>query len=303
MKKNLNIIILSILFSIIIWVSITLSNEYYSNLKLPVKVINLTDGYAVGSSLPESISLKLKAKGWKLIGLHLSGDLVYSISAGKDTGKVNFRLMNALTDNTWITSEVQVMDIYPGSLSIFIDKIASKRLPVKADIELKFKDGFGLSSSLKVVPDSITVYGAKRIIDTLNSVLTTEFVTGKLDNYTSFSLDLLKTPDLQYSPEQVQLTMDVQKIVEKEVNNVLVEIVNVPYDRNVLLIPDRVSIGLRGGINVLGKMNIEKVTAGVKYSDVVMDTIGSIAPEISIPGNTELIYVKPDRLKYIIKKF
>jgi hypothetical protein len=97
--------------------------------------------------------------------------------------------------------------------------------------------------------------------------------------------------------------MDVQKIVEKEVSNVLVEIVNVPYDRNVLLILDRVSIGLRGGINVLGKMNIEKVTAGVKYSDVVMDTIGSIAPEISIPGNTELIYVKPDRLKYIIKKF
>jgi YbbR domain-containing protein len=303
MKKNLNIIILSILFSIIIWVSITHSNEYYSNLKLPVKVINLTDGYAVGSSLPESISLKLKAKGWKLIGLHLSGDLVYSISAGKDTGKVNLRLMNALTDNTWITSEVQVMDIYPGSLNIFIDKIASKRLPVKADIKLKFKDGFGLSSPLIVVPDSITVYGAKRIIDTLNSVVTTEFVTGKLDNYTSFSLDLLKTPDLQYSPEQVQLTMDVQKIVEKEVSNVLVEIVNVPYDRNVLLILDRVSIGLRGGINVLGKMNIEKVTAGVKYSDVVMDTIGSIAPEISIPGNTELIYVKPDRLKYIIKKF
>lgn len=303
MKKNLNIIILSILFSIIIWVSITLSNEYYSNLKLPVKVINLTDGYAVGSSLPESISLKLKAKGWKLIGLHLSGDLVYSISAGKDTGKVNFRLLNALTDNTWITSEVQVMDIYPGSLNIFIDKIASKRLPVKADIELKFKDGFGLSSPLQVVPDSITVYGAKRIIDTLNSVLTTEFVTGKLDNYTSFSLDLLKTPDLQYSPEQVQLTMDVQKIVEKEINNVLVEIVNVPYDRSVLLMPDRVSIGLRGGINVLGKMNIKKVTAGVKYSDVVMDTIGSIAPKISVPGNTELIYVKPDRLKYIIKKF
>lgn len=303
MKKNLHIVILSVLFSIVIWVSITLSNDYYTNLRLPIKIINLPAGFAVGSELPDDVSLKLKAKGWKLLGLHLSGDLVYSISSIKDIGKVNFRLINSLTDNAWITSDIQVIDVYPGNLSIYIDKVTNKKIPVKPDISLKFKEGFGLASNILILPDSITITGAKKVLDNIDSVLTETFVTGKLDQQKSYSLEILKQPGIEYSPDQIQFVVDVQKIVEKEISDISVEIVNVPYDRNVLLIPDRISLGLRGGINVLGKVKIENIFASVKYSDVVIDTLGSISPQISIPENTVLIYVKPERLKYIIKKF
>lgn len=303
MKKNLHIVILSVLFSIVIWVSITLSNDYYTNLRLPIKIINLPEGFAVGSELPDDVSLKLKAKGWKLLGLHLSGDLVYSISSIKDIGKVNFRLINSLTDNAWITSDIQVIDVYPGNLSIYIDKVTNKKIPVKPDISLKFKEGFGLASNILILPDSITITGAKKVLDNIDSVLTETFVTGKLDQQKSYSLEILKQPGIEYSPDQIQFVVDVQKIVEKEISDISVEIVNVPYDRNVLLIPDRISLGLRGGINVLGKVKIENIFASVKYSDVVIDTLGSISPQISIPENTVLIYVKPERLKYIIKKF
>jgi len=303
MKKNLHIVILSVLFSIIIWVSITLSNDYYTNLRLPIKITNLPAGYAVGSELPEDISLKLKAKGWKLLGLHLSGDLVYSISGIKDIGKVNFRLINSLTDNAWIASDIQVIDVYPGNLNVYIDKVTTKKVPVKPDISLKFKEGFGLASDMLLLPDSITITGAKRILDGIDSVSTGTFTTGKLDHQKSYSLDILKQPGVEYSPDQVQFVVDVQKIVEKEISDISVEIVNVPYDRSVLLMPDRVTLGLRGGINVLGKVKPENIYATVKYSEVVLDTLGSIAPKISVPENTVLIYVKPERLKYIIKKF
>ena len=60
MKKNLHIIILSVIFSAILWISISLSNDYYATVNVPLKLINFPTGYSTASSLPEDISVKLK---------------------------------------------------------------------------------------------------------------------------------------------------------------------------------------------------------------------------------------------------
>jgi hypothetical protein len=35
----------------------------------------------------------------------------------------------------------------------------------------------------------------------------------------------------------------------------------------------------------------------------VIDTLGSVIPRLSYPENTQLIFTKPERLRYVIKKF
>ena len=72
MKKNFYIIFISFLFSIILWVSISLSNDYYTTIEAPVKIIDFPSGYSSGSSMPEKISIKVKGKGWKLIALNIA---------------------------------------------------------------------------------------------------------------------------------------------------------------------------------------------------------------------------------------
>ena len=76
-----------------------------------------------------------------------------------------------------------------------------------------------------------------------------------------------------------------------------------PNDRDIVLIPNNINCSLRGGINILGKINPNEISASIDYREIVYDTLGSIQPKIVIPKNTQLIFIKPVRLNYIIKKF
>ncbi len=95
-----------------------------------------------------------------------------------------------------------------------------------------------------------------------------------------------------------------QRIVEKSFDNIKVEITDLPKDRNIILIPNNLECSLRGGINILGKINPNQILATVNYSDIVYDTTRKrYQPKIVIPKNTQLVFSKPVRLNYIIKKF
>lgn len=108
---------------------------------------------------------------------------------------------------------------------------------------------------------------------------------------------------MNYSNPTVTVNLDVQKIVDKTFNNIYVKVNDVPRDRDVVLLPNRIDVGVRGGIDVLGRLDTTQFKAYVNYRDVVEDTIGSVAPHVGIPNHTTLIFIKPERLRYIIKKF
>ncbi len=137
MKKNLHIIIISIIFSIILWVSISLSNDYYATFKIPLKLVNFPEGYTIGSKIPDDISVKLKGEGWKLAALKLGRETDYVVATGKETGKRFINLYNYLVDNQWLSSDIEVIDISPDTLSYEVEKIASTRAEMVPNLKLK----------------------------------------------------------------------------------------------------------------------------------------------------------------------
>jgi hypothetical protein len=114
---------------------------------------------------------------------------------------------------------------------------------------------------------------------------------------------LKELPGMSFDVSNVMVTLDIQKIVDKNFDNLPVAVLDIPADREVVLLPNRITVGLRGGINILGKLNEEDIRVFVYYRDVVLDTLGNVNPQVEIPQNTNLLYTSPERLRYIIKKF
>ena len=73
--------------------------------------------------------------------------------------------------------------------------------------------------------------------------------------------------------------------------------------RNIVILPNKITIGVKGGIEFLGKVTPDQFKVSVNYRNIVLDTLGSVMPDIQMPPNLSLIYVKPERLRYIIKKY
>ncbi|MHC1737327.1 MAG: YbbR-like domain-containing protein [Ignavibacteriaceae bacterium] len=303
MKKRIPIIILSVLFSIIIWTSVNLSGSFYTTLRLPLKIINIRDGYGIATAIPETVTVKLKAVGWNIIGLQVRGDLEYMVSTGPETGNTRVTLLNSVPDNNWVSSYIQVIDVWPSYINLKLDKLDFKRLPVKPDISIEFKEEFGLAKSILSYPDSVNVEGTSKFLDSLKFVETVPLEFFNIDQSFSTEADIKKKPGISFKPYKVNLYFDVQKIVDREIEEIPVIIRDMPPDRSIILLPDRIDISIRGGINILGKINREEIEAYIKYSDIILDTLGSLSPRINVPKNTKVLFKKPDRVKYIIKKF
>jgi hypothetical protein len=302
MKKNLHIIILSVIFSVILWISISLSSDYYATINVPLKLNNFPPGYSTATRIPEDISVKVKGKGWKLVGVNLSSKSDYNISV-IDSGKISVNLYNYLGENQWLTSDIDVIDIAPDTISFYVEKDFKRKVSIIPDIVLNYKTGYGLATPVKITPESTIIYGPGSIVRNLTFVYTQRESFDKLDTKMIRLVPLEDLPGVIYKDKEIQVSLDVQKIVDKTFEDILVQIIDLPVDRNVVLLPNKISVSAEGGIDILGRMTKDKVKAFVNYRDVVLDTLGSVVPQIELPENTSLEYIKPDRLRYIIKKF
>jgi YbbR domain-containing protein len=198
---------------------------------------------------------------------------------------------------------MEVLDISPDTLTVFIEKKTEKKLKIKPDFDLSFKTGYGLASEIEIFPESTIVLGPASVIRNLNNIPTQKFELNNLDRKVVEQVRLKNIQGMSYSANIVTMNLDVQKIVDKNLENIHVNILDVPRDREVVLLPNRISVGIRGGINILGKISEDQLNAYVYYRDVVLDTLGSVTPYIDLPDNATLIFVRPEWLKYIIKKF
>jgi hypothetical protein len=303
MNKKINIIIISLIFSSVLWVSISLSNEYYTSLKVKLKIIDLPFGYAVGSKLPDYVTIKLKGKGWKLAAENLGAESDFFVSAKYDSGKINLNLYNSLSENRWLVNDIEVVNINPDTLSFNVQKIASRKLKITPGLNISYKPGYGLAQPVYIYPESTTVYGPWNFIRSLSSV-STEFTSYiNADSRIKEKLNLAQKEGISYDVSFVLLYLDIQKIVDMNFDGLPVKINDVPPDRNIVILPNKISIGVKGGIEFLGKLTSDQFKVSVNYRNIALDTLGSIVPDINMPPNLSLIYIKPERLRYIIKKY
>lgn len=303
MNKKILSIIAAFLFSVILWGSVSLSGDYFISVYVPIRITDIPLHYTADGISAGEVFLRLKGEGWKLSSFSLDSDLEFKVSAGFDSGKVFLNLNRSINENEWLTSGIQVYDISPDTISTRIEKIFEKKVRVKPDYELQFQPGYNLASPVKINPESIVVYGTRRRLRNLDSIPTLKEVFSGLERKTVANLEIAPIGGLSYSTKSCSATFDVQKIVDKELKGVAIEILNVPKARDLLLFPNKIDIVLRGGINVLGKMNNDAVRVNVDYNKVLNDTTGAVKPELIIPNFTTLISTNPDRLKYIIKKY
>jgi YbbR domain-containing protein len=303
MKKNLHIIIISFLFSVILWISISLSNDYYSTFKVPLKLVDFKQGLTSGSKIPRSLQIKVKGKGWKLIAEKIGAEPAFTVTANGDTGKRFINLNNYLSENQWLSSDLEVIDITPDTLALSIEKITSKKFKIVPDINLSFRPGYGMASPITIVPDSVIAYGALSELKKMNFIQTEKINISDLNDKIAISVDLKSIQGITYSDKNTFVTIDVQRIVDRNIDDVPVNVTDVPKDREVILLPNKITIAVKGGIDILGRLTGDQFRAYVNYRDVVFDTLGGIVPKVEPPDNVSIKYIKPEQLRYVIKKF
>lgn len=303
MKKKILPVSLIAIFSIALWGSVSLSGDYFNTIKLPLRFIDLPDNYAVGGTSATEISVTVKAQGWELTKLTLGGGIYFNISAAGKTGLQKVQLKDEIINNSWIGGNVQLVEVSPAQIEFRVEKVTRKKVPVASSLKLSYRAGYAGVSDLSFTPDSVIIYGAQSLVAKIDTVRTEAADFPDLDANLNAVVQLQEIPGITLDQSQCNAEINVQKIVDKTFENLAVETRNVPHSRDLILFPGKVSVTLRGGINILGKMNGDELKPYVDFWSALKDESGSVEPVMAVPKFTRLISVSPLKLEYIIKQY
>ncbi len=303
MKPKLLTIFLASLFSIILWVFVSFSNDYTTTFRVPLEFTDIKEGNALLSQSNSEIGLTIKGQGWSLAQIAFGPETTFKISTDENIGTHNYNVRDAIGENSWLSASIQVVSISPLEISYSVEQLNYKTVPIVADVSIGIEEGYGLVSKVEIVPDSVKISGPKSLIDDVTSIYTEKYEFENNDESVSAQLKLKAIKYINYENSMTNIKFVVQKIVDKTFNNIPIKIVNVPNLRELDLFPPDVDVTLRGGLENLGIQSVEGISVVVDFHDAFRDTLGFIKPQITIPEFTTLINVKPNTLKYIIKQY
>ncbi|TSA28045.1 MAG: YbbR-like domain-containing protein [Ignavibacteriales bacterium] len=303
MKKKVVTISLIAIFSIGLWISVALSEVYITTVEIPVRFTDLPKNYAVGSTSVDNVYLQVKGKGWELAKLKLVGDTEFNISVHRRTSKYRSDLNNFIDANPWLASSFQVLEIAPAQIEYEIERIGSKRVPVVQNLKIDFKPGFGPASKIKIEPGTVEISGPANLLQKIDAIKTEFREFTDINDNVKLVLPLDVPDGITIPKTECSIEFEVQKIVDKTFESILIETRNVPPNKELILYPAKINVVLRGGINKLGRLTNDSIKVYVDFWTALKENGKTIEPIIEFPQFTTLTITQPKKLEYIIKQY
>jgi hypothetical protein len=311
------------IFGILAWLSVTVGGQFTITLTVPLTIEEVPRGLAIATAVPRTVQLRYRGDGWRLILLQFGAlteiRMPYSLlrrtgsSRGPDSASVpnavtvaGLRLMtqSEIAELAPSRAGVTLIGISPDSTVVAIDRYEERRVAVYPDILPSFREGYGQVGPITVVPESVLVGGAARVIRTISSWRTERMTFADLRAPLETDVPVRASDEipLSFSTPTVHLSLNVQPFAEKLLGGIPVEAIAIPPSREIIFIPPRVDLVARGGIKQLAGLSPADVRVRVPYEALLNDTTGTVDPVVTGPAGIQFVSRKPERLQYVIRK-
>ncbi len=302
MKKKIITISVILFFSIALWISVSLSAVFVTTVKVPIKFTDMPVNITVSNASINEVELQVKGRGWDLAKLIWGPEVDFDISIHSRIGHRKNDMNDLLKANAWLTTAIQVLEITPSQIEYDVERIASKRVNLIKNFKLEFKPGYGPSSDVKIKPETVEIFGPSTILKGIDSIRTEYKEILNVSDNVKIDLQIEPLEGITMVLKTCTIEFEVQKIVDKTFENIMVETRNVPASKELILYPGKIDVVLRGGINKLGRLTNDSIKVYVDFWSALREESGTIEPVIVVPVFTTHVSTIPNKLEYIIKQ-
>ncbi len=293
----------------IIWLLMELSKTYTSTANFRINYKNLPANKLIQNKPAKNVAVALKAPGFSLLRYKIWNNTVNLSLANLRKTKSNYILLPNLQItyiNSQLPSETEIVRVLTDSILLDLGVNKTKKVVVVPSIDLKFKLGFGLTKPLKISPDSVSITGPEKYIDSINKI---EMLPVKLNginkNISAFSnLKLpVKSEHILMSAKKVKITGEVDKFTEGRFT-IPVSIINQPKNIKVNTLPKEVEVVYQTGLTNYTKINSKSVLIVYDFNQYKKDTLIQFLTPI-IKQKSDLITtlkINPSRIEFFIQK-
>jgi len=280
LKKSSRAFTVALLASFFIWVLINLSKTYEKTVKVKVLYDNVSDSNLVKST-DSVLHIKIYGSGFSLLNKELE-KLEYSIDTQNNNNQWNWNI-NDYQFKALFPNSIKVLDVDPKQLNFEVTTLAKKKVPVKSQIRVRSKLGYGITNSSFSI-DSVLVYGESSVINNISEIETDSL---KFDDvFESISGEvLLKSENNNVKLEHlsVKYTYNIESFTQGAFQ-LAIQIKNVPKDKKITIFPKQVNIQFQSPLSLFSSYREEGFGVYVDYNDMNNSNILPIHIEYTPEG-------------------
>ncbi|WP_457615624.1 CdaR family protein [Lutibacter sp.] len=311
LKKNrkIKVFLFFIVLTSIIWLLMELSKSYTSTVTFSVKYVNLPEGKLLQSTPVNKLDIDIKAPGFTLLKYKISEHPI-SLNLGSLTkkNKKYYFLPNKQLSfiKSKLSGDVEPVSVLKDTIFIDLGVKLSKKVPVKPTINLAFKLGYNLVSNLQITPDSITISGPQKYVDSIQELSTSVVNLEDIHKDIRLSLPIqlpAKKTNVKLSASKVAIEGKVEKFTEGSFT-IPVTFINKPDSVSITPLPKEIEVIYQTGLSNFNKINEKSFLVVFDYKQYENDTsIQFLTPKIL--QKSDYIYslkVNPNKIEFLIQK-
>ncbi len=312
-NRDVVVFVFFLFLSFIFWYLNSLSKEATADIRYPVRYVNLPKDRVLIEDLPQRLNLFLRGPGYSILKLRVSGNrrpVVLDISTVNYKRVPGSRMLSyylvtsglipKLTSQ--LRADCEITAIKPDTLFFSLDRVVSKRVPVKPDIELITDRQYFVKGELICSPDSVTMTGPKQILDTITRIRTVFKKYTGLNEPIKKNLSLLASKHFSLSERRVTVTVPVEQFTEAEVS-VPVRILNIPDSIDIKIFPDAVTVRFFVAITDYKRIGDSPLEAVVDIKKVDLRLVDRIPVEVlNVPDFISSLRFSPDKVDFLIER-
>lgn len=291
-KRNWKAVLLSVLAAMIFWFFNALNKNYSANISFPVSFTYDHASFIPVQPLPEDVRINVSGLGWDLfrrsVGLNVD-PLVIPLERPNDVKKIVATTLPVLFAGQ--LGDLEINYVLTDTVYINIEPIDEKKVQLAADsIIHSLRDGFGISGTVTINPDTVRIKGPRSMVVSFPDPLYLTISEVALEQAFDDPVSLRREGQdlIRFDPEVVTVKFDVERYVVMS-DTIPLTMVNMPGRARPLVRVPKVPISFRALETTAQQLATDSIVA-------VLDLQGlprgrrKIMPSVAgLPAGVEII--------------
>jgi hypothetical protein len=272
------VFVVCLALSSFLWLLSSLEKRYTSRISVPVSYVDFPKDKQLSGVLPQKFDLMVDAYGYTLLSYKLRlefspvllnvNELVDNSLDRGNRYRYTISTVNHKEEiEKQISSEIRILSVKPDTLIFNFNKIISKKIRIKPNLNLQFDNQHSLENEPSTVPDSILVSGPKNLMDTLKFVSTQFKSYNKLTHSVEEEVRLLPIQSIKLESKAVKLSIPVEQNTEVTFD-VPIQVINKPPNIVLKTFPGKVKVTCRIGLSKYKNLDYSTFHAFIKYDKI-----------------------------------
>lgn len=278
----------AVLLACLVWFYAATELNYRTELDIPLQVADPPPTRSgipiiVSNPVPEKVAVVVSGSGKDILLLEEDALLLrLQLPVGRQGARRKFRLSpEQVVSKTERPVRVEEI-VEPKEVEVVLDRLVEADLPVRAQVEVQVADSYTQVGPVEVTPGTVRVSGPASQVRVLSVLRTDSLVQSgvRRDISARLPIPLPEGSRIEMSSDQVTVRVDVQELAEYDIANVPVRVPGAGR-RPLAARPSRVTVLVRGGADVIGRLDPEsdiEVLADIQGDSPVAGEVVGVIP-------------------------